>query len=217
MERTEKGNVFTGKMAGGHYRRWSRFLGMGNGFYERVAGEFTPGPGMRVLDLGCGPGSLCEILARRAAPDAEIIGLDLSADQLAEARRHTAGSACRTTFLQASMDEVPLPDAGMDLVFSSMAFHETPSTVRKRTVAEVARLLRPGGSFILADLGELRFGLWSMIWMPVFLLHRCRHHGDGQDSVREDYEALCKKQGLLLRDDRRINSMVQRWVFRKAV
>ncbi|MDD4731631.1 MAG: class I SAM-dependent methyltransferase [Desulfovibrio sp.] len=211
MQQHEKGNVFTGRMAGSHYRRWSRLLGMGDGFYGRIAGTVVLRPGMRALDLGCGPGSLCYALAQSATPQAEVIGLDLSPDQLAEARRRTRDCACQTRFLLASMDEVPLPDNSVDLVVSSLALHETPPQVRRGAIAEVARLLRPGGRFILADLGRPGFGLWSMIWLPMIYLHRHHRHHPAQG---ESYETLCQDQGLLLEQQSRINSMVHRQVFR---
>ena len=76
------------------------------------------------------------------------------------------GFACRLEFLKASMDELPFFDGYFDLVMTSMALHETPPAVRRAAIAETARLLRPGGTFLRAGRseGRVRASFFAFRW-----------------------------------------------------
>lgn len=98
--------------------------------------------GRDILELGCGAARWCIGLAHRGA---RPVGLDVSSVQLALARTLQAEAALTFPLIEASAEDVPLPDASFDIVFGdwgAMSFCD-PS----RTVPEVARLLRPGGLF----------------------------------------------------------------------
>lgn len=207
----EKGRAFKGLMGGAWYRRWAVLFGMGPGFYRRGLGDLELGAGMRALDLGCGPGALSLALAERAAPGASITGLDLSEDQVACAREQADGHACTLEFHTGSMDELPYPDSHFDLVMTSMALHETPPPVRRAAIAQAARVLRPGGRFLLVDWSRPRLGLWGVIWFPMVCWGE-----KNRDNWNNVYPALCATQGLDLAQDSYINSMVRRQLFRKA-
>ncbi len=101
-----------------------------------------------ILDLGCGTGRLIERAARRW-PDARLVGIDPSPAMIAEARRKTANDS-RMHFEVAEAAALPLPDACIDLAVTTLSFHhwgDQPAGLR-----EVARVLRPGGVFVLADI-----------------------------------------------------------------
>jgi SAM-dependent methyltransferase len=87
----------------------------------------------RVLDLGCGSGPLCRVLTGR-----QYIGLDLSGAELGAARQAGAGP-----LLRASAAAIPLPDRAVDIVACSMTLMVT--TPLPRVLAEITRVLRPGG------------------------------------------------------------------------
>jgi len=207
----EKGREFKGLMGGAWYRRWAVLFGMGSEFYRRGLGDLELGDGMRALDLGCGPGALSLMLAERAAPGASITGLDLSEDQVAYARGQADGHACTLEFRTGSMDELPYPDGHFDLVMTSMALHETPPPVRRAAIAEAARVLRPGGRFLLVDWSRPRLGLWGVVWFPMVCWGE-----KNRDNWNNVYPALCAAQRLDLAQDGYINSMVRRQLFRKA-
>ena len=93
----KKGNEFKGLAGGRNYRNLARFFGFTTAFYRKGAGDVTLADGMRALDLGCGPGALSFALAEKASPQAEIIGIDISDDQLDYARSQfhcTATGVC---------------------------------------------------------------------------------------------------------------------------
>lgn len=105
-----------------------------------------------VLDLGCGFGRAAAAFAR-ANPQAEVIGLDLSASclKLAALTAAQASEGDRLRFLQADAGDAPLPDASVDLVTSTMLLHELPPDAIRAVFAESFRLLPPGGVAIHLD------------------------------------------------------------------
>jgi ubiquinone/menaquinone biosynthesis C-methylase UbiE len=109
-------------------------------------------PGQRVLDIGCGTGSLIVALGR-LHPDVEIVGLDPDPKALARAARKVARAGLEVQLDQGFSDGLPYPDASFDRVFSSFMFHHLEADEKTKTLAEVRRVLEPGGSLHLLDFG----------------------------------------------------------------
>lgn len=98
--------------------------------------------GVSVLDLGCGPGSITVGLAAAVAP-APVVGIDRGA-QLDTARAHSAAlGLTNLEFREGSCYEIPLPDRSVDRVFSHALFEHLAEPAR--ALAEIRRVLRPGG------------------------------------------------------------------------
>jgi len=106
--------------------------------------------GHRVLDVGCGTGSLI-IQLKRLYPATDVVGLDPDPKALARARRKAAHAAVSIHLDQGFGDELPYPDASFDRVFSSLMFHHVPTNEKGKTVREVRRVLKPGGEFHMLD------------------------------------------------------------------
>ncbi len=102
-----------------------------------------------LLDVACGTGRFLREV-RLAYPGLQITGLDLSQSYLDEAQRHMNGLR-RATFLRANAEAIPLPNASQDIVTSVFLYHELPGEVRRRVTAEIARVLKPGGLFVVID------------------------------------------------------------------
>jgi ubiquinone/menaquinone biosynthesis C-methylase UbiE len=100
-----------------------------------------------ILDVGCGTGRLLEAAARRWG-EARLVGIDLSPKMVAEARRKHEADA-RFTFTQADASALPVETATVDVVLSTMSFHHWAD--QALGIREVARVLRPDGYFVLAD------------------------------------------------------------------
>jgi ubiquinone/menaquinone biosynthesis C-methylase UbiE len=104
---------------------------------------------LRGLDVGCGTGRLLAFL-HDAWPGMRLSGVDLSAPYLEEARR-LIGRTARVKLLEAAGEVLPFDDASLDLVVSSFLMHELPKKIRADVIAEMARVVKPGGLVVLVD------------------------------------------------------------------
>jgi len=107
-------------------------------------------PGQRVLDVGCGTGTLV-VLLKRLRPDVDVIGLDPDPKALERARRKAEREGASVRLDRGFSNELPYPAASFDRVLSSMMFHHLPAEEKEPTLREVRRVLEPGGSFHLVD------------------------------------------------------------------
>ncbi len=106
--------------------------------------------GETVLDLGSGAGADVLISAQRVAPGGTAIGLDMTDEMLELARTNAeAAGVDNASFVKGYIEEIPLEDGSVDVVISNCVINLSAD---KRTVlAEVARVLRPGGRFAVSD------------------------------------------------------------------
>jgi ubiquinone/menaquinone biosynthesis C-methylase UbiE len=107
-------------------------------------------PQHRVLDVGCGTGSLA-VLIKRLYPTVSVIGLDPDPKALARAERKAKRAGLSVRFDQGFADALGYPDATFDRVFSSMMFHHLADGEKEAMLREVRRVLRPGGRLELLD------------------------------------------------------------------
>jgi ubiquinone/menaquinone biosynthesis C-methylase UbiE len=109
-------------------------------------------PGQRVLEIGCGTGSLLLQIAAQQ-PEVELVGLDPDPKALSLARSKCERRGVATQLDAGFSDALPYAEASFDRVFSSFMFHHLDAAVKRATLAEVRRVLRPGGSLHLLDFG----------------------------------------------------------------
>ena len=103
----------------------------------------------RLLDVGCGTGRFLREV-KTNYPRLHVAGLDLSPHYLAVARRELAPWS-RVRFVEGAAEAMPFADGEFDVVTSVYLFHELPPRIRRKAVAEVRRVLRPGGTVIMVD------------------------------------------------------------------
>jgi cyclopropane fatty-acyl-phospholipid synthase-like methyltransferase len=112
------------------------------------------GPGMRVLDAGCGIGGPARRIASRI--DCEIVGVNISREQVRQGREliARAGLAARVDIRRGNVLQMPLPDAGFDAAICLEAAGDVcvRAADKPRLVAELRRVLRPGGQVGFSDL-----------------------------------------------------------------
>jgi ubiquinone/menaquinone biosynthesis C-methylase UbiE len=108
------------------------------------------GPGAAsLLDIGCGTGAFLRE-AKRNHPRLAVTGLDLSAPYLAVARRRLRPWS-RARLIEGAAEAMPFADEEFDIVSCLYLFHELPARVRRAVVAEIRRVLKPGGTLIFVD------------------------------------------------------------------
>jgi arsenite methyltransferase len=109
-------------------------------------------PGQVVLDVGSGGGIDTILAARRVGPEGRAIGLDTLEEMCERGRTHAteAGVEGWTDFLQGEMEDIPLPDASVEVMISNGVLNL--SARKSRALAEIFRVLGPGGRICMADL-----------------------------------------------------------------
>ena len=106
--------------------------------------------GETVLDLGSGAGADVLISARRVGATGKAIGLDMTDEMLALARANAAAAGVENAeFLKGYLEEIPLPEASVDVVISNCVINLAAD--KRVVLAEAARVLRPGGRFAVSD------------------------------------------------------------------
>ena len=103
-------------------------------------------PGTRVLDLACGAGQIAIPMARAGA---EVIGVDIAGNLIAQARARAQAEGVRVQFDEGDAEELPYADASFDLVFSLIGAMFAPRP--ERVAAELLRVCRPGGRVVMAN------------------------------------------------------------------
>jgi len=146
-------------------------------------------PGLRVLDIGCGTGSLTLLLAK-LHPGVEVIGLDPDPKALSIAKRKAERAGLALRLDRGFSDRLPYPDACFDRVFSSLMFHHLAAEEKAATLREVRRVLKPGGSLHLLDFGPPRSALSRAL---AHVLHRAEHL---RDNLEDRIIALLGQAGF---------------------
>lgn len=119
-------------------------------FKPALLGQANLQPGQRVLDLGCGTGTLV-IMAKQRQPECDVSGIDADPEILDLARRKAASARVQIDFAQGLAGELPYADELFDRVLSTLFFHHLESADKGATLAEIRRVLRPDGELHVAD------------------------------------------------------------------
>jgi ubiquinone/menaquinone biosynthesis C-methylase UbiE len=162
--------------------------GSGSEIYENVfvpamMGEWAPRAialvnpkaGERVLDVACGTGALTRLVAKTVGPQGRVVGLDLSTDMIAEARRiiiDPSGTA-PIEWREGNACALPYKDESFEIVFCEFGLMSIPDRVA--ALKEMGRVLVPGG--------RLTASVWGSI-------QKC----PGQLAIRESFERYCGKE-----------------------
>jgi ubiquinone/menaquinone biosynthesis C-methylase UbiE len=108
---------------------------------------------MQALDVGCGTGAVTRVMARITAPG-RVVGVDMSVSRLEQARKLAAAGGLDVQFIEGDAQRLPLPSSSFDYAWSRFLFEYLPEP--ERALAELARVTRPGGTVVVADLdGQL--------------------------------------------------------------
>ncbi len=137
-------------------------------------------PGQRLLDLGCGTGTLA-LLAAEREPGIEVVGLDADPEILVRARRKAADAGIAVRFDEGLSTDLPYENASFDRVLSTLFFHHLKPADKRGTAEEIARVLRPGGELHVTDFGPPGGVLMQLAFQTVRVF-------DGREPTRENVE-----------------------------
>lgn len=108
-------------------------------------------PGDQVLDVGCGTGTLALEAQRRVGGAGRVAGIDPSPEQVGRARAKAAQRHVPVEFQIGVIEQLPFPDQTFDVVLSTLMMHHLPDPLKRQGLAEIARVLKPGGCLVIAD------------------------------------------------------------------
>ena len=145
-------------------------------------------PGDHVLDVGCGTGEVT-LLAKTRAKEGNVYGIDPAPEMIAVARRKAARKRLNIEFRVGVIEELPFPDASVDVVTSSLMMHHLPENLKARGLAEIYRVLKPGGRLLVADFLRPTGSFLNHVYIAF-----ARHHG--LRSGVEDLQTLLEKTGF---------------------
>ena len=135
-------------------------------------------PGDRVLEIGCGTGTLTLGAKVRVGASGEATGMDIAPEMVEAASRKAARKGVDASFQVGSIAKIPYPDSYFDAVMCSFMIFHMPDDVRRKGLAEVYRVLKSGGHLSILD-----FGLPDKPWLRRFVQMHFGHMM--QHDVRE--------------------------------
>jgi ubiquinone/menaquinone biosynthesis C-methylase UbiE len=106
--------------------------------------------GDSVLDVGCGTGEVA-LLAKTRTKEGKVYGIDPAPEMIAVARNKAAHKKLDIDFRVGVIESLPFPDSSIDVVTSSLMMHHLPDDLKSRGLAEIYRVLKPGGRLLIAD------------------------------------------------------------------
>ncbi len=161
------------------------FRGKLRGLRQKTIDLASIQPGDKVLDVGCGTGTLAIMAQERVGAAGHVYGIDPGTSQISRAKSKAARRNLPIDFRVGVIEHLPFPDQSLDVVFSTIMMHHLPDDVKRQGLAEISRVLKPTGRLVIADF----IGLDDHHGEPA-------RHGAGQSS--EDLPALVKDAGFSL-------------------
>lgn len=137
-----------------HWARWydlfDRVMPFARRIREKLVELAAPAPGEHGLDVGCGTGTLAIALKSRVGAG-EVHGVDASTEMIVVAKEKAAKAGADVYLQVALIEALPFPDASFDLVTSSLMLHHLPADLKRKGLAQIRRVLKPGGRFVALD------------------------------------------------------------------
>lgn len=132
---------------------WVLTRGKERRFRDRLVQLARLGPGESVLDVGCGTGGLALAAKAAVGSNGQVCGVDASPQMVARSRRKAAKAGVDVQFETVAVESLPFADGMFDVVLSTLMLHHLTDEGLRQGIAEIARVLKPGGRFLPVDLG----------------------------------------------------------------
>lgn len=137
---------------------------------QRLIDQAGIAPGMSVLDLGCGTGTLA-LLIKRSHPTARVVGLDVDPRILEIARAKIAAAGADIELRRGTAEEAGFAPGTFDRVVTSLVLHHLTTAEKLATLRALRRALRPDGELHIADFGPPHNALMWFVSLPARFFH----------------------------------------------
>lgn len=179
----------------------------------RLVDQIAPRAGQRILDVGCGTGTLTLMLATRV-PDAQVVGLDGDADVLELARAKAQRQGVDVEWIRGLSFDAPLADGTFDRITSSLMLHHLTTEQKLRTFDALRGWLKPGGELHVADWGAPHGPGMRTAFLAVQLL-------DGFETTRDNVSGalpeLMARSGFEVEQTQRARTVFGTLAYYRAV
>jgi ubiquinone/menaquinone biosynthesis C-methylase UbiE len=138
------------------------FVGQRRPSFEALIDAAAVKPGQHVLDVGCGTGYFARLLAQAVGNDGLVVGVDASPEMIRYARDR-ARRARNCQFQLGTAESLSFPAEHFDVVVSSLFMHHLPDDLQLAAVSETRRVLRPGGTLLIAEAYVPRVFGWQLL------------------------------------------------------
>jgi ubiquinone/menaquinone biosynthesis C-methylase UbiE len=161
-------------------------------FKELLVEQAAPTAGQRILDLGCGTGTLA-IQVKKREPGAKLAGLDADPEMLSQARSKAERAGVELELTEGYSTELPYEDASFDRVLSTLFFHHLDPDPKRQTAREIARVLKKGGELHVADWGPPSDPVMAAAFLGIRLLDGFENTAD---NVHGELPRIFEEAGL---------------------
>src|SRR6266487_2913342 len=162
------------------------FRGQWRELRQRTANLAQLHPGEQVLDVGCGTGTLAIEVARQVGRAGCVAGVDPGIQQIARACAKAARRHVPIDFQICIIEQLPFPDQTFDVVLSTLMMHHLPTPLKRQGLAEIARVLKPGGRLNASKMIMRPERVTEEHLAPSLEQRDCRY---GEGPLRESYPA----------------------------
>jgi ubiquinone/menaquinone biosynthesis C-methylase UbiE len=129
-------------------------------------------PGENILDVGCGTGSVTIPAKKRVGQNGMAAGIDPAPEMIAVARQKASREGLEIDFRLGVIESLPFPNETFDAVTSSLMMHHLPHDLQVKGLAEIYRVLKPGGRLLIADMMRPGGSFFKQFFASLTL-----HHG----------------------------------------
>jgi ubiquinone/menaquinone biosynthesis C-methylase UbiE len=126
------------------------FFGRRRATFQALRSAANVRPGQRILDVGCGTGYFARLLSPAVGPEGLVVGVDASPEMIGYARRQTTPLR-NCQFVVGVAEDLEFPAEQFDVVVSSLFLHHLPGELRVPALRQMRRVLRTGGTLLVAE------------------------------------------------------------------
>jgi ubiquinone/menaquinone biosynthesis C-methylase UbiE len=135
---------------------WFLTLGRERALRQNIADMIQYRPGEKVLDVGCGTGSLALVAKERVGSQGSVHGIDPAPRQIARAQTKAARHGLAVDFQLGVVERLSFPDQTFDVIQSTFAIDHVPADLQRQGLREIARVLKPGGRLFILITGSVQ-------------------------------------------------------------